>query len=118
MQVFFGENGSYHHNTGAYDQNKHAYLNLRHLMGLGQHALLFWGLTQPPTQIHTLSFGNLAFFGGAPNQREMERHSAGWLVLARIAFEWQTVNAGLLVKPMGAPRPFGGSAGAPRGSGI
>ena len=42
----------------------------------------------------------------------------GKLVLARIASELQTVNAGLQVKPIGAPRPLGGSAGAPRGSGI
>ena len=42
----------------------------------------------------------------------------GKLVLALIASELQTVDAGLQVKPTGAPRPHGGSVGAPCGSGI
>ena len=74
---YFDVNGSYHHNAGVYDQNKHAYANLRHILGLGQHVRLLWGLTQPPKQRQTLNYGNNAIFVGAPNRRKMGRHSAG-----------------------------------------
>ena len=36
------------HNAGIYGQNKHAYANLRQILGLGQVSRVFWGLTQPP----------------------------------------------------------------------
>ena len=38
----------YNHNAGIYGQNKHAYANLRQILGLEQVALVFGGLTQPP----------------------------------------------------------------------
>ena len=38
----------YNHNAGIYGQNKHACVNLRRILGLGQVARVFWGLTQPP----------------------------------------------------------------------
>ena len=51
-----------------------------------------------------------AFSKGVAQIRAFSRglHFAGQArsVLALIASEWQTVNAGLLVKPRGAPRPL------------
>ena len=38
----------YNHYAGIYGQNKHAHANLRRILGLGQVARVFWGLTQPP----------------------------------------------------------------------
>ena len=38
----------YNHNADTYGQNIHACVNLRRILGLGQVARVFWGLTQPP----------------------------------------------------------------------
>ena len=38
----------YNHNADTYGQNIHACVNLRRILGLGQVARIFWGLTQPP----------------------------------------------------------------------
>ena len=43
---------AYHHNPGPCAQNKHAYANLRRMLGLEQ-AWVFWGLDEYGRMSHT-----------------------------------------------------------------